>query len=562
MTIKIGQPLAFSEQGRKDQQEDRIYPAIEQLSQNDRCFVLCDGMGGHELGEVAAGIVSKTLYDKIMANPPADGLADAAWFSHALCSAYDALDKMDYSSSRKPGTTMTCVYLADNGVLCAHIGDSRIYVVRPGEGVIYRTEDHSLVNQLVKIGEITPEEAEHHPKRNIITRAMQPGLGDMRYAADVALVKNIREGDYIFMCCDGILEQLSDAALCDIVSADSSPSEKLAAIYDICFDKTRDNYTCILLRVDGVDNMAPADDCATVMGESQGLPQATENAKEDAATLVTPEAPVFPGASRSQNTGTEASANSARTKAGNTASAVTAAKAGSSAAKKASSPKKDSEDTKSKGRPAWIMPVVLLVVLLAVGAGVYFFMSGDKKNDAPDKPTPPPAGEVRTDSEEDKKNRISDEVVESLTRTKIQDNLNKLKNEILGEFHTLGKTEKADIIEHLEGKRAKVSDNAERFIKSWIEKVKDFNEENSQKIEADKWLAEIFAESMAESQESGEATSRVPDKVTNTKPNTKPGANTGKDKPNAQAAMVQDVPDNARIIANRAAALTGNKQSK
>ena len=267
MIIKIGQPYAFTEQGQKDQQEDRIYPSVEQLCPSDKCFVLCDGMGGHEKGEVAASIVSKTLYENLTANPPADDIASKAWFDQSLSKSYDALDKMDSEAIRRPGTTMTCVYLAANGALCAHIGDSRIYLIRPGEGIIFRTQDHSLVNQLVQIGEITPAEAEHHPKRNVITRAMQPKL-ERRYPADVSILTDVKAGDYFFLCCDGILEQLSDARLTEIISANTDSKQKLADIYDICFGKTRDNFTCILVPVtdvEGVPAVATTDDVATMV---------------------------------------------------------------------------------------------------------------------------------------------------------------------------------------------------------------------------------------------------------------------------------------------------------
>jgi len=268
MKITIGQPLAFTRQGMKDNQEDRIYPVEDKLSADERCFVLCDGMGGHENGEVAASIVSESLYKSLSAQPPMGDIATRQWFEVSLNHAYDALDGMSFHSERKPGTTMTCVYLAANGVMCAHIGDSRIYIVRPYEGVQYRSEDHSLVNQLLKSGDLTEEEAATFPQRNVITRAMQPAL-ERRYAADVIINDKVKAGDYIFMCCDGILEQLTDAKLCEIISKDSTPEEKLNAILEVCKDKTRDNYTCILIPITGVEG-APA-----------------------RATMVTPEPPAF-----------------------------------------------------------------------------------------------------------------------------------------------------------------------------------------------------------------------------------------------------------------------------
>ncbi len=273
MTIKIGLPIAFSEQGKKDNQEDRIFPTIDQLATYQKCFVLCDGMGGHEKGEVAASIVSETLYNALITTVPAKNIVTKEWLEKALNRAYDALDKMAYHPEQRPGTTMTCVYMGDNGLMCAHIGDSRIYVVRPGKGIIFRTEDHSLVNQLIRAGELTEEEARNHPRRNVITRAMQPGL-EKRYAADFKILQDIEAGDYIFMCCDGILERLTDEKLVEILSLDIPVEQKLKDIYDTCYGETRDNYTCILIPINEVE--------------------------KDIATTVVPEAPVFEGAIKSK----------------------------------------------------------------------------------------------------------------------------------------------------------------------------------------------------------------------------------------------------------------------
>ncbi|MBO5053998.1 MAG: serine/threonine-protein phosphatase [Muribaculaceae bacterium] len=254
MIIRIGQPQAFTEQGLKDQQEDRLFPPISRLTPDNRCFVLCDGMGGHEQGEVAAEIVSKTLYESLTSTLPKDNVLTVNWFNKSLKAAYNELDKMNYHTERRPGTTLTCTILGANGILAAHIGDSRIYLVRPGQGIIYRSKDHSLVNQLIDAGELTEEEAVNFPRKNVITRAMQPGL-ERQYAADVHILTDVKAGDYLFMCCDGILEQLSDDRLVEIISADTDASTKLNDIYTTCFGKTRDNFTCYLIPITEVQGL-------------------------------------------------------------------------------------------------------------------------------------------------------------------------------------------------------------------------------------------------------------------------------------------------------------------
>ena len=260
MEITIRQPLTFSEIGRKDNQEDNVYPSGKDLTKDNRFFVLCDGMGGHDNGELASDTVCHALGNYFETNVPNDGIITVDYFKDALAYAYDELDKQDNGAVKKMGTTMTCLYLHKKGYLVAHIGDSRIYHVRPANtdlangrlGIIYQSSDHSLVNDLLKAGELTEEEAISFPQKNIITRAMQPNL-ERRYKADVFSFSDIQSGDYFFLCSDGVLEQLTNERLCEILSDDSTTDEeKLEAIRQVCYDKTKDNYTCYLIPIDKV----------------------------------------------------------------------------------------------------------------------------------------------------------------------------------------------------------------------------------------------------------------------------------------------------------------------
>ena len=260
MKITIRQPLAFSEIGKKDNQEDRVYPAPDKATAADRTFILCDGMGGHDNGEVASATVCQALGSYLDAHRPADGILTPEQFNEALSHAYDELDRQDTYAPKKMGTTMTCLCLHRNGYLVAHIGDSRIYHIRPSLtdpengrlGIVYQSSDHSLVNELLRAGELTEEEARDFPQKNVITRAMQPHL-ERRYKADVYTFSDIRPGDYFFLCSDGVLEQLTNERLCAIL-ADPKLDDpgKLAAIRDVCYGKTRDNYTVYLIPVDHV----------------------------------------------------------------------------------------------------------------------------------------------------------------------------------------------------------------------------------------------------------------------------------------------------------------------
>ena len=263
MKIILNQPQTFSEQGMKANQEDCVAPARSEMSASTRCFVLCDGMGGHEHGEVAAEIVSKSLYGFLTDEDNAPDLITEGRFKNALAKTNKELDRMAVGEGKRPGTTMTCLYFGENGVLAAHIGDSRIYQIRPGIGIVFRTRDHSLVNELIRAGELTEEQAACHPRKNVITRAMQPGLG-AQSKADVKLIEDVEPGDYFFMCSDGILEQITDKRLVEIVGAKGDTKSKIQAIFDECFGKTRDNYTCILIPVEKVEGRDDAQSAVTI----------------------------------------------------------------------------------------------------------------------------------------------------------------------------------------------------------------------------------------------------------------------------------------------------------
>lgn len=252
MKIVLEKPLAFQGIGRKDTQED--FGVMDWPG--GRFFILCDGMGGHEKGEVASQTVCEALKKYFTETPPENYAISQEYFDKAVKSAYEQLDAQDKNSGteKKMGTTLTCVYFGDNAALVAHIGDSRVYQIRPSEYtkdnylnvVKIETKDHSLVRQLIDVGEITEEEAKNHPKRNIITKCMQPHEDYDMPDYDSC---DIKAGDYFFLCSDGILENITAEILCGVLSETISDEEKKEKLKSYCDDKTRDNYTCILLHV-------------------------------------------------------------------------------------------------------------------------------------------------------------------------------------------------------------------------------------------------------------------------------------------------------------------------
>lgn len=250
----------LQELGQRTNQEDSLFPALGKSTSDDRLFVLCDGMGGHEKGEVASATVCETLSRVILsAWHPGEVLSDEL-FLQALSVAYDALDAKDNGEERKMGTTLTFLCLHSSGATVAHIGDSRIYQLRPASKnsparIVFRTQDHSLVNDLVKIGEITEEEAKHHPQKNVITRAMQP-CQEHRAKADIAHLTDILPGDYFYMCSDGMLEEASDENILNIITKPNTTDEQKLEMLRNVTEENKDNHTAHLIHIDKVEGDA------------------------------------------------------------------------------------------------------------------------------------------------------------------------------------------------------------------------------------------------------------------------------------------------------------------
>lgn len=220
MEIKLFSPLSIHEIGQRDNQEDAI------AQWDNRLFVLCDGMGGHEHGEVASLTVCQTIVSWFEEHINPDDLFTDDLLKEAIEHAYTELDKYsDITKPRQMGTTLTLLYIHKQGVTAAHMGDSRIYHIRPKEGVLYQSRDHSLVFNLFQAGEITYEEMQNYPQKNVVTRAMTPGKNN-RMRPDVIHITDIHPDDYFYMSSDGMLEQMSNDELVLLFSSDATDEEK------------------------------------------------------------------------------------------------------------------------------------------------------------------------------------------------------------------------------------------------------------------------------------------------------------------------------------------------
>jgi protein phosphatase len=217
-------------------------------------FAVADGMGGAQAGEVAAQVAVDVLEHGLPDGPGSEEERLAGLVREANVRIHDlSRSNPDLAGM---GTTMTAAYLAaDDELAIAHVGDSRLYCVRDG-GMTRLTRDHSLVEELVQEGKLTPQEADEHPQRSIITRA----LGNEGEVVVDHMTWRAQAGDVYLICSDGLTSMIPEAQVADLLSAHADLRRAARALVDAANEAGgRDNITVVLFRIEEVDDAAGAD---------------------------------------------------------------------------------------------------------------------------------------------------------------------------------------------------------------------------------------------------------------------------------------------------------------
>lgn len=256
MILEIAQPFGFSQIGKRSNNEDAIFPVAGSATAHTNFFLVCDGMGGHSNGEIASHIAIDGFVDFYENQTPTSKNPKdiMSFWDNALISIEERFEQYIQANpeSKGMGTTLCLFQINDNGITIGHIGDSRVYQIRQNQ-IIFMTEDHSMVNELLKTGRLTQAEALNHPNKNVITRAIQGASIPTEIQYD--FITDIEVGDYFFMCTDGVLEQINDRILVDILNFDgASLEEKLKIILEKCQSLTKDNYSGYLIEIKNVIN--------------------------------------------------------------------------------------------------------------------------------------------------------------------------------------------------------------------------------------------------------------------------------------------------------------------
>ena len=206
---------------------------------------LADGMGGHRAGNIASEMAVTDLGAAWVATEISTINEVREWFAEYLEKENQQIHRIGQDEEHKGmGTTLEAVAVIDDQVLFAHVGDSRIGLVRNGE-YHQLTSDHSLVNALLKAGQITEEEAAHHPQRNIITQSI--GQKD-ELQPDFGMV-TVEAGDFIVINSDGLTNMISGDEIRDIVVSNLSVEEKAKTLVRFANNAGGlDNITVVLIR--------------------------------------------------------------------------------------------------------------------------------------------------------------------------------------------------------------------------------------------------------------------------------------------------------------------------
>jgi PPM family protein phosphatase len=228
-------------------------------------FVVADGMGGAQAGEVASHMAVESFKH---------GLPNRAEPQESLVElAVQANARINERSRRDPrqagmGTTITAAYVGEQDVSIVHVGDSRAYCLRDGE-LLRLTDDHSLVDELIRQGRLTPEEAEEHPQRSVITRALGP---EPTVEVDVRSFRG-RAGDTYLLCSDGLTTMVGEDELTRVLSAHDSLRDAGRALIAAANEAGgKDNITVVLARLEEAPTTGDGDGQATTAAHELAEP--------------------------------------------------------------------------------------------------------------------------------------------------------------------------------------------------------------------------------------------------------------------------------------------------
>lgn len=219
------------------------------IARNGGVCVVCDGMGGAAGGRIASTLAAETyvaeLEKVLKPDMTPEQLREAS--SYAVAMANQAVENRATEDAElsNMGTTLVSAIAYEGGTVITNIGDSRAYYITEA-GITRITKDHSLVESMVDHGDITADEARHHPNRNLITRA----LGRDTNAACDGYIRPMEKGDYILLCTDGLVNTVTDQEMLFEIIHGQGEDTCLSRLMEIAKSQgAPDNVTAVLMRM-------------------------------------------------------------------------------------------------------------------------------------------------------------------------------------------------------------------------------------------------------------------------------------------------------------------------
>jgi PPM family protein phosphatase len=213
-----------------------------------RFFIVADGMGGHAGGEEASRIATQEIQAYLVANWNSEAKSEKL-LEEALLQANEAIisDQQSHPERADMGTTAVVILFRDpNSPICAHVGDSRLYRWRKPE-LEQITEDHTWVARALKVGDISPDEARIHPFRHVLSRCL--GREDLQ-GVDIQLL-DLKAGDHLLLCSDGLTEELDDEKIASCLQESSMLDKAAFALIEAAKEQGgHDNITVVLVALD------------------------------------------------------------------------------------------------------------------------------------------------------------------------------------------------------------------------------------------------------------------------------------------------------------------------
>jgi serine/threonine protein phosphatase PrpC len=238
--LRVAEQYAGTDTGRQRRANE------DSLLARSPLFVVADGMGGAQAGEVASRIAVESFQPGLPdGDQPELALATLAQAANAR------IHELSHANAEQAGmgTTLTAVYVGEEEVAIAHVGDSRAYCLREQQ-LLRLTDDHSLVDELIRQGRLTPEEAVEHPQRSVITRALGP---EVMVEVDTRSFR-ARAGDVFLLCSDGLTTMVPEEQIAATLLANPRLRDAGEALIAAANDAGgRDNVTVVLIRLEEID---------------------------------------------------------------------------------------------------------------------------------------------------------------------------------------------------------------------------------------------------------------------------------------------------------------------